>query len=461
MTDPMSKALEYSQDHRPQFVERLGDWLTIPSVSTQTDHRADMERAAAWIADTLRDLGLGGVQLFPPESHPIVYAEKMDAGPGAPTVLLYGHYDVQPAEPFELWDSEPFKPTVRGEDLYARGACDMKGQIFSIVCALESILAGSRLPVNVRFMIEGGEEIGSPHLPDFITRNRDLLTCDFCLNPDTGMLAPDLPSITIAMRGIAYFEVRVYGPSKDLHSGAFGGVVHNPAQVLCDLVAGMHDENGRITLPGFYDKVRELAPDERAELARVPVDEASFLEQTGAPALWGEAGYSQVERIGIRPTLEVNGLCSGFTGEGAKTVLPAHAMAKISMRLVPDQDSAAIKGQLEAYLDANAPSTVRWELDEIAHIPATLSERHSPWIEAMTAAQREVWGRSPVFTRGGGGVPVVIHLQQILGMESVNIGWALPDGNPHAPNERLHLPAFYKGIETLIRYLYKLAEVAR
>jgi len=333
----------------------------------------------------------------------------------------------------------------------------MKGQVMASLAAIEAILKTNRLPVNVKFIIEGEEEIGSPSLGQFIRSHKDLLASDFALNPDSGILSADVPTITYALRGLAYFELRLTGPDHDLHSGIFGGVVHNPAQVLSELIAGMHDAEGRITLPGFYDKVRPLDAEERADLARLPVTEAVLKSQTGAKELWGEAGYTLVERLGARPTLEVNGLLSGFTGEGSKTVLPAQAMAKISCRLVPDQDPEEVHQQMLRYLEENAPKTVQYQLIKMAGGPASISDRHSPGVEAMSRAMEQVWGMRPIFRREGGSVPVVAQFQQLLGIESVNAGFGLPDDNFHSPNEKLHLPTWYRGIDTLIHFLYNLA----
>jgi len=456
MSDLRLKAVQYAQEHRLHFLDELKTFLTIPSVSTDPAHQPDIQRAAAWVADQLRALGADRVAILATAGHPVVYGEWLAAGPTAPTVLVYGHYDVQPADPLELWQSGPFAPTERGENLYARGASDMKGQILATLKAIEAIVRNDTLPVNVKFLIEGEEEVGSPGLADFITTHKALLTCDFALNTDAGMLAPDLPTIVYGLRGLTYFELRLYGPAHDLHSGMYGGVVHNPAQALCELIAGMHDAAGRVTLPGFYDKVRPLSAEERDELARLPTDEAFYRQQTGAPALWGETGYTPAERIGARPTLEVNGLLSGFTGQGAKTVLPAWAMAKISMRLVPDQDPNEIEGQLRRYLETHAPNTIRWELTPMAAGAASLSDRHSRGTLALSRALETVWGRRPVFSRMGGSVPVVAQMQALMGIESVLTGFGLPDDNLHAPNEKLHLPTWYRGIEALIHFFYNL-----
>jgi len=452
-------ALTYAQSHKSRFVDQLGEFVAIPSVSTDPERFGDVRRAGEWVVDQLRGLGLKNIQLFPPDTHPIIYAENLDAGPDAPTALIYGHYDVQPAEPLEKWSSAPFSPTIRGENMIARGASDMKGQVAATLFAVESVLKTSgKLPINVKFMIEGEEEIGSPHLSAFIASHRDLIASDFCVNTDTGMLSPTQPTIVYALRGLAYFELRVHGPKQDLHSGLFGGAVHNPAQALCELIAGMHDANGRVTLPGFYDKVRALDVEERAELARLPIASDFIETRTGVPKLWGEPEFTPVERLGARPTLEVNGLYSGFIGTGAKTVLPAYSMAKISCRLVPEQDSSEIRGQLEAYLKANAPETIRWEIDEFVHGNPSISDRNSRWVQAMMQAQETAWGVRPIFRREGGSVPVVTALQSIAGIESINIGVGLPDDNQHGPDEKLHLPSFHKLIESLIRFFDLLAK---
>jgi acetylornithine deacetylase/succinyl-diaminopimelate desuccinylase-like protein len=386
-----------------------------------------------------------------------VYAEALGAGESAPTVLIYGHYDVQPAEPLDKWDSPAFDPVVRNDNLFSRGTTDMKGQVMASIYAVEAILNTSQLPVNIKFLIEGEEEIGSPNLSNFIRKNKDLLACDFALNPDTGMLGAELPTVTYGLRGLVYFELRLRGPAQDLHSGAFGGAIHNPAQVLTELIAGMHDNKGKITLPGFYDSVQPLEDEERVELARLPISDEFFIQNSGAKLLWdGEEGYTSVERVGTRPTLEVNGLYSGFTGEGAKTVLPAYAMAKISCRLVPDQDPDEVHKQMLSYLEKNTPKTVFWELDRLSSSPASISDRKSRWVQAYLEAAELIWNTSPLFKREGGSVPVVGDFQELLGVESVNIGFSLPEDNMHGPNEKLHLPTWYKGIDTLIHFFFNL-----
>ena len=458
MTNPLTAALSYAQEHKDQILDELIEFVSIPSVSTDPEKKTEMQRAAQWVANQMHSLGFENVKILPTARHPVVYGESLKAGSDKPTVLIYGHYDVQPAEPLELWGTPPFEPTQHGENLYGRGASDMKGQVVASLKAVEAYAHTGDLPINVKFIIEGEEEIGSPSLEKFLTENKDLLSCDFAINPDTGMIGADTPTITYGLRGLAYFELRVTGPEHDLHSGIFGGAVHNPAQVLCELIAGMHDENGRVTLPGYYDSVRSLDDEERAELARLPLDETFYLKQTGAPELFGETGYTAYERVGARPTLEVNGLLSGFTGEGSKTVLPAKAMAKISMRLVPDQNPDEVYQQFMRYLEENAPPTIRWELEDLNQGDAAITDCNMPGVVALSQAMEATWGKKPVYKREGGSVPVVAQMQKILGIESVLTGFGLPDDNLHAPNEKIHLPTFFNGIDTFIRYLDILSE---
>jgi len=456
MSDQLNAALEYARTNRARILAELEDLLKIPSISTDTAHAGDMQRAAEWLGSKLQRLGAQRVQIFPTGGSPVVYAEDLRAGGDAPTVLIYGHYDVQPAEPLDLWESGAFEPEIRGDNLYARGATDMKGQIMATLAAWEAITQQGKPPVNVKFLFEGEEEIGSTHLGEFIASHKELLASDLALNPDTGTISPDLPTITYALRGLAYFELWVYGPTQDLHSGLFGGVVHNPAQALCELIAGMHDESGRVTLPGFYANVRAIDAEERAELSRIPIDNDTFLIQTGVPSLWGEAGYTPIERIGARPTLEVNGLYSGFTGEGSKTVLPAKAMAKISCRLVPDQTPGEILAAMKQYLANNAPATVRCEVKMLSEGQPAISDRNSRGVKAMLKAMEANWNTRPVFRREGGTIPVVAQFQEYLGIESINCGFALPEDNMHAPNEKIHLPTWKRGINTLIHFFYNL-----
>ncbi len=449
-------AIEWSRTHQDAALDDLKAILRIPSISTLPEYSPEIERAAKWFSDTLRNLGCESVETIQTDGHPVVYAEWLKADPGCPTILVYGHYDVQPPEPLEEWESEPFDPQIRGENLYARGASDMKGQIVAFLKAVEAIQSTSQLPVNLKFMLEGEEEVGSPNLTGYIRKYKENLTSTVCLNCDSGIMDPDMPSLTYTLRGLAYFELRLQGAKSDLHSGLFGGAIDNPANVLCDLIAGMRDKHGRVTLPGFYDDVRPLTDEERQEMVTKP--DSWWLEQTGVPVLFGEDDYTAAERATARPTLDVNGLLSGFTGEGSKTVLPAKAMAKLSMRLVPDQDPAKIKKAVDDYLSKNAPPTVSWELEDLSSCHPSISERDSASVRAATRAFEAVWGKKPVFQRQGGSVPVVGIIQELLGVESLIMGFGLPDDNLHAPNEKQHIPTFYRGIETYIHYLFEAAE---
>ncbi len=456
MSDHRNAALKYIQEHQDQALEKMKQLISIPSVSTDPERKEDILKAADWLKDELTSLGMTRVEIFPTPRHPIVYAENLSAGKDATTVLIYGHYDVQPEDPTDEWKTDPFTPTIEGDNLFARGSTDMKGQIIATISAVDAILKTGDLPINVKFLIEGEEEIGGSHLEPFIKENVDLLACDFFLNPDTGMQAPDLPTITYSLRGIAYFELRIQGPQQDMHSGTFGGAIHNPAQVMTDLLSGLHDQQGRVTLPGFYDKVLQLDEDEREEISRLPINEDFYLNQGKVKALWGEEGYTAVERTGARPTLEINGLYSGFIGEGQKTVLPAYAMAKVSTRLVANQDPADVFEQFKSYLAENAPETVTWDLKQLAGDFPSQSDRKSKWIDAYLKAAEAAWGVRPIFKREGGSVPVVVHVQQALGVDSVNIGFGLPSDNMHGPNEKIHIPTFNKGTEALVHFFFNL-----
>ncbi len=457
MPDFRKNALAYAHEQHNRFVNELIEILHYPSVSTDPDQRPEMQQTASWLSDHLKKIGVENVHIYQTPGHPVVYGDWLNAGNSKPVILVYGHYDVQPPEPLDLWKSDPFKPEIRDGSLFARGASDMKGQVIASLSAVESAIHSGGLGVNLKFIFEGEEEIGSPSLGKFLDEHKDLLASDLALNPDAGMISPDSPSIVYALRGMAYFELRVYGPEHDLHSGIFGGVVHNPAQAICELIAGMHDSQGRITLPGYYDKVVTLSPEEKIEFARLPMNDDFYLRQTGIPQIWGEAGYSPVERIGIRPTLEINGLSSGFTGKGTKTVIPSWAMAKISMRLVPNQDPEEVHQQLLRYLQEHAPQSIRWELTAYGGGPAAISDRNSPGAQALSHALETVWGTRPLYKREGGSIPVVVEMQKTLGIDSVLTGFGLPDDNAHAPNEKLHLETWSRGIDALIHFLYNMS----
>jgi acetylornithine deacetylase/succinyl-diaminopimelate desuccinylase-like protein len=451
-------AIQYARQNRARFLSELKEFVSIPSISTLSEHKGDMERAAEWVADQMRSVGLENVAIMQTAGHPVAYGEWLHA-PDQPTVLVYGHYDVQPVDPLDEWLTPPFAATIHGETMYGRGASDMKGNVHETLKALEALRNNGGIPVNVKVLIEGEEEIGSMNLGAFIDKHADLLKADLCMNADSGILAPDMPSIVYGLRGLAYFELWVHGPAQDLHSGTFGGSIANPAQVLCELVAGMHDEKGRVTLPGFYDKVRPMTEEDRAEYERLPINDEIWKAMTGVTELTGEEGFTTAERTGARPTLEINGILSGFTGEGAKTVLPAKAMAKISMRLVPYQDDMAIEGMLKKYVDEHAPPTVRWEVKKVtASAPGVLLDRDSVGARAASAALRETFGSDPIFIAQGGSVPIVTMIQEKLGMDSVLLGFGLPDDKIHGPNEKLHLPNYYRGIEAFIRFFENIAK---
>jgi acetylornithine deacetylase/succinyl-diaminopimelate desuccinylase-like protein len=448
-------AWNWLRERREEHLQDFREILAMPSVSTLPEHADDVKRMAQWLQGRLEKLGMHAVEIIPTEGHPIVYAEWLGA-PDAPTVLVYGHYDVQPVDPLGEWDSDPFEGTIRGDYIHARGASDMKGQLLPHLKAVEALLDSGPLPVNLKYMLEGEEEIGSPNLPGFIDTHREKLACDFVLNCDGGIHGADAPSITYALRGLAYFELELRGPSHDLHSGLFGGTVANPIHALSALIAGMHDDQGRVTLPGFYDRVRSLEDDERAALKDVPHSDEEWKSLAGVDALTGESGYSTIERMGARPCLDVNGIWGGFTGEGAKTVLPARAHAKLSARLVPDQRPEEVEAQLRHYLEAEMPEGMAWSLHCHSWGPGAVMDRHAPAMQTTAAALEAVFGKKPFFERIGGSVPVVGMMQEKLGVDSVMLGFALPGDGIHGPNERQYLPNFFKGMEVHAHLLASL-----
>lgn len=452
-----SRLESYLRDAQSSQLDELREWLRIPSISTLSQHTADVERAAGWLAQRMEAAGLQNVEIIPTDGHPIVYGDWLHAGEDAPTLLVYGHFDVQPIDPEELWDSPPFEPTIRGDDLYARGASDDKGQLFAHVAAVEALLKTSgALPVNVKFLVEGEEEVGSSALTAYLPAETEKLSADVCLVSDTHILSPDQPMIIYGLRGVWAGEVTVRGPSQDLHSGMFGGAVHNPNQALCALLAQLHDSAGRVAVPGFYDEVQTLTEQERTALAKVPYGETELLQETGAPAVWGEEGYTITERIGARPTLEINGMWGGFIGDGFKTVIPGEAHAKVSCRLVPDQPSSAIGPMIEKFLQRIAPPTVEVSVNTLQHAPATVVPLDVPEMQAAARAYKSVFGVEPVFSREGGSIPIATVVQESLDIPILFMGFGLPDDNLHAPNEKLHLPNFYRGIRVGIALMQEL-----
>jgi len=458
----MIDSLQYAHEHQARFLEELKSFLRIPSISAQAAHRGDVEAAANWLVDSLRAAGFPRAEVMPTTGNPVVYAEWLAAGPDAPTVLVYGHYDVQPPDPVDEWLSPPFEPAIRGTNIYARGASDDKGQLFVHVKAAEAYhaMAGAP-PVNLKFIVEGEEEIGSPSLDPFIESHRDLLAADAALISDSHILAPDTPSIVYALRGLAYLQLEVTGPAFDLHSGIYGGAVNNPLNALCRMLASLQDADGRVLIPGFYDKVRPLDEDERLELGRVPFDRQAWLEEAGVSTDWGDPDYTVIERATARPTLDVNGIWGGYMEPGAKTVLPSKGFAKLSMRLVPDQDPAEIADLVRGHLERIAPPSVSVVVHDLHGGHGAIVDRKSPALRAAAQAYAASFGAEPIFVREGGSIPVVATFQRVLGIETVLMGFGLPDDRLHSPNEKLHLPNFERGIDTAIRFLRLLAEAGK
>jgi acetylornithine deacetylase/succinyl-diaminopimelate desuccinylase-like protein len=450
----MENVVDFIELHRDRYLDELKALLAIPSVSALSQHAADVRRCADWCAEHLRSIGMQNVRLIETPGNPIVYADWLGA-PGAPTVLFYGHYDVQPVDPLNLWETPPFEATVRDGELFARGAADDKGQVFMHFKALEAHLEqNGRLPVNFKLILEGEEEVGSAHLDEFVAGNKPLLEADVVLISDTSMFDRGVPSLCYGLRGLAYFQIDLRGTNTDLHSGTYGGAVANPAFVLAQMLAQMKDKSGRIKIPGFYDDVRPLSDVERAEFRKLPFNERRYAKELGAPKLFGEAGYTTLERTSARPTFEINGLLSGFTGEGAKTVLPAVAMAKVSMRLVPDQDPEKIGGLFEAYVKKIAPRTVAVKITRMHGGSPWMASLDNAFVQAAVRAIERGFGKAPVLTREGGSIPVVATFQRELGIPSVLFGVGLPDDRIHAPNEKLDLANFYNGI-IASSYLYE------
>jgi acetylornithine deacetylase/succinyl-diaminopimelate desuccinylase-like protein len=438
------------------FRAELFDFLRIPSVSARSEHDEDTRKAGAWVVERMRTAGLTA-ELLETDGHPVALGEWRGAGPDAPTLLIYGHYDVQPAEPLELWTSPPFEPEVRDGRIYARGAADDKGQLFLHLAALHILLeTRGSLPVNVVVLAEGEEEVGSPNLLPFVERWQERLAADAVVISDSAMFAEGLPSLLFSLRGLAYAEIRVQGARSDLHSGAYGGAVPNPAMALARILSTLHDETGRITLPGFYDDVIAWDEETRAGVAALPFDEEAFREGTGAPGLSGEAGFGTLERLWVRPTCEVNGLLSGYTGQGAKTVLPAQAMAKVSFRLVPDQDPARVIAQLRNHVAQVTPTGVTVEVVELHGGRPWRARPGGVFFEAARSALEEAFGVPPVLTGEGGSIPIVTEFERILGAGAILLGFALPGANMHAPDEWFPENHVERGIETLLAFYSRL-----
>jgi len=449
----MQEWKEYQQKNKDRFLEELLDLLRIPSVSADSEHKDDMLTCAQAMQQKLKEAGADKAEVYPTEGHPVVYAEKI-IDPAKPTVLVYGHYDVQPPDPLELWNSGPFDPVIKDGKIFARGSCDDKGQVFMHVKALETMTHTNSLPLNIKFIIEGEEEIGSPSLATFVKQNKELLKADVILISDTSMLSLETPSMDVGVRGLSYIEIKVIGPHRDLHSGVYGGAVANPITVLAKMIASLHDHNNHIAIPGFYDDVVEATEEERKLMAEAPFNEEEYKKDLGVKELWGEKGYTTNERTGIRPSLEVNGFWGGYMGEGAKTVLPAEAHAKISCRLVPNQKSDTITTILINHLKSIAPPYVT--VDVMIHHGGEpyMTPIDSKGSKAAAKALETTFGKPPIPVRGGGSIPICSLFEQELGIKIIFMGFGLDSDNLHSPNEKFNLENYYKGIET-IPYFHK------
>lgn len=439
---------EYLEQNKERFLHELMDLLRIPSVSADSQYKGDVARCAEAVKEHMLAAGCDKAEICPTKGHPIVYGEKI-IDPALPTVLVYGHYDVQPADPLDLWHSGPFEPVIKDGKIYARGACDDKGQMFMHIKALEVMVKTHNLPCNVKMMIEGEEEVGSDNLGIFLEQNVERLKADIVLVSDTSMISMEHPSIETGLRGLAYMEVEVTGPDRDLHSGVYGGAVANPINQLCKMIASLHDENNHITIPGFYDKVLDMSAAEREELNKAPFDLEDYKKDLKVGDVWGESGYTTLERTGIRPTLDVNGIWGGYTGEGAKTVLPSKAFAKISMRLVPNQISQEISDMFSDHFKKIAPAGVTVKVTPHHGGEPVVTPTDSVAYQAAAKAIQATFGKDPIPTRGGGSIPIVALFEKVLGLKTVLLGFGLDNDNIHSPNEKYDLFNYYKGIETL------------
>lgn len=449
----------YLEQNKEQQLQELKDFLKIPSISALSKHKQDMLKAASWLSDELRNIGMENVQIMETDGHPVVYADWLHAE-GKPTVLIYGHYDVQPVDPLSLWETPPFEPSVRDGKIYARGASDDKGQVFMHVKALEALFkTDGKLPINVKLLIEGEEEIGSPHLPSFIEKNKELLKADVLVISDTGMIEKGKPSITYGLRGLTGLQIDIQGANSDLHSGAYGGGVQNAAHALVQLLSTFHDENGRILVEGFYDNVLPITEEEKNAIEALQLDDEKVREELGVPELFGEPGYNFYERTSYRPTLEVNGMYSGFQEEGIKTVLPNKATAKITCRLVPNQSPEEIYDKLVNHIEKHKPKGVTVKITPFDSGAPFITPLEHPAIQAAGRAAAKVYNTETAYIRSGGSIPIVADFNQILNIPVVLLGFSLDSENFHAPNEHFHLENFYKGMETICEYWYELAKL--
>ena len=448
---------QYVAENKDKFISELIEFLKIPSISADSNFDQEVDRASEWLLSALKDLGMDNIQKFATEGHPIVYAEKY-RGEDVPTILIYGHYDVQPPDPMDLWTSPPFEPVIKEGSIYARGASDDKGQMYMHLKAVEVLNSMGGSPCNIKFLLEGEEEVGSENLETFVDAHKELLAADIVLISDTSMISMEHPSIMVGLRGMAYMEVSVTGPNRDLHSGVYGGAIANPINVLCDMISSLKDEQGRITIPGFYDSVAELSQDERDDLGRRPFDHQAYCEDLGIANTSGEEGYTPTEWVSIRPTLDVNGIWGGYTGEGSKTVLPSKAFAKISMRLVPNQHSEDIAALFTKHFKAIAPETVKVEVKNLHGGEGAVVSTDSHAYQAAAKAVEEAFGKKPIPTRGGGSIPIVAMFQKVLAIDTILMGFGLNSDNIHSPNEKFAIENYLKGISTIPRFHHFFAQ---
>ena len=456
----MQEIKKYVEENRQRFLDELFELLRFPSVSADPGFKEHVLKTAGFVAEKLKEAGAENVEVCHTAGYPIVFGEKI-IDPSKPTVLVYGHYDVQPADPLELWQSSPFEPTVRDGKIFARGACDDKGQFYMHVKAFELMQRTNTLPCNIKFMIEGEEEVGSRNLGIFVHENKERLKADVVLISDTAMISLENPSLETGLRGLSYVEVEVTGPNRDLHSGVYGGAVANPATILCKMIASLHDENNHIAIPGFYDDVQSLSESERQLLNQAPYSEEEYMKDLEVNELWGEQGYTTIERTGIRPTLEVNGIWGGYIGEGAKTVLPSRASAKISMRLVPNQQSDKITELFKAHFESIAPKYVKVKVTPHHGGEPVVTPTDSIAFKAAEKAIEQSFGKKPIPTRGGGSIPIVALFEKELGVKTVLMGFGLDSDNLHSPNEKFDIANYYKGIETIPLFHKYFAELSK
>ena len=460
INNPLEKTRNYIEENKDRFLNELFDLLRIPSVSADSKFKNDVQQAAGFVKESLIKAGADFAEICQTAGHPIVYAAK-NISPELPTVLVYGHYDVQPADPYELWDNDPFSPVIKNERIYARGACDDKGQAYMHIKALEIMNDQGGAPCNLKFMIEGEEEVGSPNLAIFVKENTEKLKADLVLISDTGIISNEHPSITVGLRGLSYVEVEVTGPNRDLHSGIYGGAVANPINVLCDMIASLHDENKHITVPGFYDKVAELNAQEREALNKAPFDLEQYKSELDIDDIQGEKGFTTLERTGIRPSLDVNGIWGGYIGEGAKTVLPSKAYAKISMRLVPNQLSGEITELFQKHFESIAPDSVKVKVTPHHGGEGVVVPTDSVGYQAASQAFEDAWGKAPIPTRDGGSIPIVAMFQKVLGLDSILLGFGLDEDAIHSPNESYGVFNYFKGIETIVQFHHRFVALKK